>query len=470
MKSIGVFKNLSYSFSVNLFSMVISVLMVALLPKVMGIEDYGAWQLYLFYLSYVGFFHFGWIDGIYLRYGGSEYDELDKKIFSGQFYALVVLESIIAIGFVLYANLSVEDVYVSAVIQFVSIVGVFTVLTVFSSFILQFTNRIKDYAKLVLSEKILFFVCVLVYVMLGFRGYKGLLIISFVTKFGVLVFSCYLIKEIVLSKAGGFRDICMEMRKNISVGIKLMFANIAGMLLIGIIRFGISQGWDVGTFGKVSLTLGVSNFLMVFISAVSVVLFPILKRMNQDRLPEIYVTLRNCLSVVLLGILICYYPLKFLLSIWLPKYSDSLVYMAVLLPICLFESKVSLLINTYLKSLRRENLMLRINLLAVMFSLFLTAISVWWLHSLDLTIMSIVLVFAFRCILAEYFLGEILKIELLRDIILEIIMVVLFITTGWIFDSWWSLALYGIGYLIYLIIKKDDIKETIKIIRLQMKK
>ena len=133
-----------------------------------------------------------------------------------------------------------------------------------------------------------------------------------------------------------------------------MFANIASMLIIGIVRYGISIGWDITTFGKISLTLNVSNFLMVFISAVSVVLFPLLKHMEWGQLSNLYIRIRNCLSILILGAMIFYYPMKSLLSWWLPKYADSLIYMAVLFPVCLFECKVTLLVNTYLKSMRQE--------------------------------------------------------------------------------------------------------------------
>ena len=47
-----------------------------------------------------------------------------------------------------------------------------------------------------------------------------------------------------------------------------MFANIASMLIIGVVRFGIERSWDVETFGKVSLTLSASNLMMLFINAV----------------------------------------------------------------------------------------------------------------------------------------------------------------------------------------------------------
>lgn len=67
--------------------------------------------------------------------------------------------------------------------------------------------------------------------------------------------------------------------ENISVGIKLMFANIASMLIIGIVRFGIERAWDVATLGKVSLTLSILN-MIIFINAVGIIMFPTLRRTN----------------------------------------------------------------------------------------------------------------------------------------------------------------------------------------------
>ncbi|MEH7250466.1 hypothetical protein V7114_27310, partial [Neobacillus niacini] len=67
IKAITFMKNFSYTLSSNLISMIISTIVILIVPKVLGVEDYGYWQLYLFYASFVGFLHFGWNDGIYLR-------------------------------------------------------------------------------------------------------------------------------------------------------------------------------------------------------------------------------------------------------------------------------------------------------------------------------------------------------------------------------------------------------------------
>lgn len=244
-----------------------------------------------------------------------------------------------------------------------------------------------------------------------------------------------------------------------------MFANIASMLLIGIVRYGISIGWDVSTFGKVSLTLGVSNFLMIFINSVSVVFFPILKRMDKERLPEIYVQIRSILACVLFGMLMVYYPLKEMLSWWLPQYADSLIYMSVLFPVCLFESKVGLLINTYLKSLRKEALMLKINLISLGVAAIITFFTIEVLHDLNAAVFSIILLYAFRCELAEHYLANILDLQLKKDIFIELLMVAGFICSSVILDSWLSTLLYAGAYGVYLLVNKSKISEIRGLLR-----
>ena len=66
--------------------------MSLLVPKMLGVEEFSYWQLFLFYLSYVGLFHFGITDGMYLKNGGLTYDEINKKEIGSQFWFLFILD------------------------------------------------------------------------------------------------------------------------------------------------------------------------------------------------------------------------------------------------------------------------------------------------------------------------------------------------------------------------------------------
>lgn len=378
----NLFKNISYSFTANITSMLISVLMIIFMPKFLEVQDYSIWQLYVFYSSYLGFFHFGWLDGIYLRYGGYEFEQLDKLKFSNQLYSLFLFEVIITVILLSYIYFELADLLQKEILIFVSLLLLPVILYTFSSFILQITNRIKEYAKLILFERFIFVSFVASYLVLGCRSYIGLFYIDLFGKILTMFFGIYLIKGILIFNFAKFTDIISEIYENISVGSKLLFANIASLLILGIIRFGISQYWDVVTFGKISLSLSIANFLMVFINAVSVVLFPALKRIAGNELKIVYQKIDMVLTVILLGVLSLYYPLKYILSWWIPQYTDSLIYVSILFPICFFESKVVLLINTYLKALRQEASLLKVNLITVGLSAMLTYFCVVYLHNL----------------------------------------------------------------------------------------
>ena len=81
----------------NLINLLAGVLVGFLLPKIIGVTDYGYYKTFTLYATYVGLFHFGIEDGIYLIYAGKNYDELDRKKF--RFYGafLMVLEGIISV-------------------------------------------------------------------------------------------------------------------------------------------------------------------------------------------------------------------------------------------------------------------------------------------------------------------------------------------------------------------------------------
>ena len=92
----GFIKNFSYTFISNIVSFLISAIVTFVVPKQLGVESYGYFQLYLFYITYTNCLHFGWADGVFLRYGGEYYENLDCNKFSGQFWLYVAFETVVS--------------------------------------------------------------------------------------------------------------------------------------------------------------------------------------------------------------------------------------------------------------------------------------------------------------------------------------------------------------------------------------
>jgi len=89
--------------------------------------------------------------------------------------------------------------------------------------------------------------------------------------------------------------------------------------------------------------------------------------------------------------------------------------------------------------------------------------------NLVLAIASIVIVLAFRSLLAEIYLSRILQISIIKDIVFELALTIIFIFSGWFINSWHTTLIYGTAYLGYLLVKKRDINDTIFNIKLLLR-
>lgn len=450
-------KNLSYAVGSNLIGMLVSVALTFIVPKVLGVEQYSFFQLYLFYISYASYAYCGWADGILLRYGGGKYEELDFRLYKTQWVLYLVFIFFIATIVIIYAAFFLRGTEKFLVVIFVAIDIIIDLPKTYLRYILQSTNKIREYANPLVCEKIFNIFLIGVLALCNVQSFVYFVFVDFLGKIVSLSVSIYYCRKITFSKIGPVKPALIESIENLRVGSKLLLANISSMLIIGTVRLFIERQWDLITFGKISLTLSISNFLMIFINAVSLVLFPMLRRTNSDKLSDIYGTMRTCLMIPLLGMLVCYYPAKVILSAWLPQYADSLVYMALLFPMCVFESKMSMLINTYLKTLRKEKWLLLVNVTTVSLSVVITLITTYWLHNLDLAVASIVFLLAFRCVFAELLLSTVLDVNVKTDIVLELALTIIFIGASWFVGGIAGLAIYAVAYLVYLFIKRNDV-------------
>ncbi|HFI0454058.1 TPA: hypothetical protein ACGOYY_002050, partial [Streptococcus suis] len=257
-----------------------------------------------------------------------------------------------------------------------------------------------------------------------------MIVVDVIGRFVSLFYGIYLCRDILVQNVTNFKFEIAEIVDNIKVGSNLMLSNVASMLIIGTVRIGIEKRWDVATFGKISLTLSISNLIMTFINAIGIVVFPMLKRTEESQLPTLYIKIRNLLMPFLLGFLILFFPLRTILLLWLPKYSDSLLYMALIFPISIFEGKMALLINTYLKAFRMERTILLVNVLSMLLSVLLTVITTVILSDLRLAALSVTILLFFRCFVAEMLLSKRLGISVALDALVEATIAGLFIVAA----------------------------------------
>lgn len=465
MKIKHLLKDFGFVIFSNLLSLVTSTIVILVVPKVIGVTEYGYWQLFMFYAGYLGLLHLGWLDGIYLRYGGERYEHLNKSLFQSQFILLMLLQTffafvIIVAGTIIHDNQYTFIFYALAIYLFIYIAQTF------GKFILQMTNRIREYSEVTILANVLYVITLITLIVLDVRDFRAM-IISFI--FGnliALVYAIYLLKDLFFQHEtnGQFWSLS-EATLNIKVGSQLVMANVAAILIIGVVRMGIQHGWGVTTFGKVSLTLSVSNLLMVFINAISLIVFPKLKRIDHSKGNTVYSDIRDLLMpIVFIGMLI-YFPMSYFIPMWLPKYDSALIYMSVLFPMIAYQSKFEILSNTFMKVLRMERQLLFINVITLVISVVLTMISVFVLHNLTATVFVIIIVMAIRSTISELYVKNKLHVKFSSEMLLETVMVVFFILLSWYLSTFEAMIGYMVILALYLLIKKNDIIRAVKSVK-----
>ncbi|MBO0473568.1 hypothetical protein IGL98_002631 [Enterococcus sp. DIV0840] len=462
-KAKSVIKNLYYTVAANFATLVISILLNLFVPKLLGVREYGYWQLYVFYSSYVGFFHLGWIDGIYLKIGGEEYKDLDKRDLGSQFWYLAIFECIVSSLVIIWALFFMPPGNKMVIILLTAIVSLVTIAKTFILYIFQSTNRIKEYAQLSRSDRYLYIMLIGGYFLLGGRNFFWLIVMDILSRLIMTIWGMYRIRDMLSLKLVSLKKILPEILDNINIGSKLMLSSVASMLIIGTIRFFVEKKWTIETFGKLSFTLSISNMFLTFVNAVGVVMFPLLRRTNQQKLPALFVTLRDLFVPITYAILLFYVPAKSVLSLWLPDYAESLRFMGILFPIIIYEGRMSLLINTYLKTLRKEKTILFVNVTTLSLSLILSIIIIFGLGNLTWAVGLILVSLAFRCNFAEFFLCKSMNIHIEKSMIFETLLTILFILSNLFFGgSFVSTAVYSLCYLIYLLFNYKKIIRSFK--------
>lgn len=444
--------------------MLVSILIVLIIPKFIGVYEYGLWQVFVFYISYVGILHLGWADGLFLRRGGQKSNEVNIASLKAETvlytsYNFIISSIIVCSSFFFFKN------YFFIVFA-LGIATIVVNIRTWITMILQSFENFHGYAINMILQSIVYFILIIVILVFNLRDYRFMLIAFIFSQLVTCISGFIQINKQFKFKSYkfDFKDSVIETKKNIFSGFKLMISNLTALLIVGVIRFGIQQNWSVSVFGKVSLVLSVANLIAVFINAVSLVLFPTLRRTNQN-VEDVYMSVRDILMPFLYISMIVYFPITFLLPIWLPKYIGALRFVSVLIPMMIFQGKFEILSNTFMKNLRMETDLMRVNVLTLLFSIILSVITTYIMHSLHWAVFSIALVMGVRSIISDVLLTRKINVSYMMDLLFENIFVFGFMTITWNSSLMFSFFIYCIFILLYLWIKRKSIKSGIPVIK-----
>ena len=112
MKSQSLSKGVLVVLIANVISMLFNVLINFLQPKYLSVETFSVIKTFTLYLTLTGLFHLGYMDGMYIKYGGREVSELNRDELSTNISTMRILQVVISFLFLLVGLLLGDDVLV----------------------------------------------------------------------------------------------------------------------------------------------------------------------------------------------------------------------------------------------------------------------------------------------------------------------------------------------------------------------
>jgi len=445
----------------NMITLLSGIVVGFVIPKILGIEDYGYYKTFTLYCTYAGLFHFGFCDGIYLLYGDKNYDQLEKSKF--RFYSkfILIMELVISLSIALITMLffTSESRFIFLCL---SLFVVFQNIKNYFEIISQITRgfSILSFNK-ILTSLLTILVVLTLYLLYKFNGlnnisYKIYTFLTLVILFLIDIIYCFLYKEIVFGKSTKFSEEKENIKKIFKCGIVLLIANLASVLLFTVDRQFVNIFFDNSTFAIYSFAYTMLNLVTVLTAAISTVIYPIFKRKSGDRIDKFYNYFKSIILILVFLSICSYFPLVYIIRYFLPDYVESLSVFKVIFPGLAMYSCVTIVMNNYYKiSMRNWDYFFKnIIVLTVSIAANFAAYYIWG-TVISISIASIFVLFL-RYYLLGYYFDKLYKTKWYIDTIYIVLLMSSFYLNTLFANLWIGFGVYIISFVLisYLLYAK----------------
>lgn len=461
----GFIKDSYWAVGAQAVSLLTSVIVSFVLPKFASVAEFGYWQYFLLLASYVGVLHFGFGDGVYLRLGGQYWNRIDRKEWMPKMLLCFFVQFCITMLIALWAVccLSVDSAYRMVVLWlavYVSIENCYKTMTM----AMMACDQMQYVSKTIVIDKLLMSVAVVSLMLLGGAN-ASKVIGSYVLAHGVVL-------VLVLAKTKPYKE-CRNMFSRCTVastlsvcgvGMVLMLSNLVSILLVGSCRFAVEHYWDIVVFSKFSFSITIASFFLVFISQIGYVLFPVLRRMREDMQAALFARLDFLLTVLPIVSYVFFFAMYMFISWWLPKYAESLVFLAFTAPFICYEIRVCLLYNTYFKNLGAIRPLLRINVASVLCAAVMYSLAVW-LHDINVMALGLLLSEFMKVGLMSHYLNGRFGLSMPLIAKVECLYNVAFVAAYYYCGVGYAFVAYVLSLMVMLPLFKNEFLTTIKFVK-----
>lgn len=453
----------------NVSTIVSGVIVGFILPKILPVEDYGWYKTFTLYMTYVGLFSLGIIDGIVLKYGGYNYDEIDRTHFRAYFKWYILVHVFFACVINFFAIL-LNDSHLHVILVIVSVNMIAVNITGYFQQISQITQRFKEYSLRKIIQSILNIIVVgifcSVYIITGNSNYVFYLVIFVVSNVGLSLWYIYTYRGIVFGSAVSLKTAQSEVLGLCKKGFPLLFANLCSTIILTLDRQFVNIFFDTSIYAKYAFAYNMLALVTVATSAMSTVIYPALKRTSKQLMRKNYTLLISVISIIVFGTLLVYFPLCLFVEWFLPKYEESLNVFRIVFPGLALSSPITVIMHNFYKVEGKSFLYFKKCIVVLLISAMANEIAYLMYDSTQAISIASIVTMIFWYFFVEYYFYKYYSCFSIKNTSYTLFMMLIFYLIS-------NIKNYYLGFGIYIIlfvaitysIYKNDCKDIIKILR-----
>lgn len=342
MSATGLKKGITYVLIANIVNLIFNLISNFVLPKFLSVDAYADIKTFQLISSYIGVLSFGYVDGIYLKYGGNDIREINDVEIGIGTSTFRISQVAVTIILLLISFLLKDKVFIISSLVIISLN-----MTGYIKSLYQATGEFGRYARATNYTALFTFIAnVVLLFVFSIKNDSILYLLAYV----IIDFLIWIYLEIELcvrfdKKINFFCYSNENLISNSKSGILLMLGNFSSILLTSMDRWFVKALFNTMDFALYSFAVSIEGFLNVAITPITVTLYNYFCK-NKD--PEDIKCLHGAVEIFAVFLVCCSFPAKLVLELFIPKYYESIKVMFLLFGAQIFYIIVkSIYVNLY---------------------------------------------------------------------------------------------------------------------------
>lgn len=331
-------KSIIKVFTTNIVQLVSNIIIGFVVPAILSVNSYSNLKTYTLYLSYIGLLHFGFIDGLYIKYGGKSRNNINYRELKSEHSFLLITEFFISLLFIIISF------FLHNIILFLFGLTIFPyMMQSFHRYVFQAIGDFNKYSIIMNTYTISFLIMNIVLAII-FKS-KNYVLYCLATLFANVIAMVFFEINFYLNTRNIKSKISKKNFLIIKIGIFVMLGNLAVMGLFGIDKWFIKIFFNSREFAYYSFAVSMMNIINILVNAISITFYSYLFDNNSDEKINVIKD-----DLLVLGSLssISYFPLAIIVKVFIPKYIAALGIISITFSIFPFLAVINALyINLY---------------------------------------------------------------------------------------------------------------------------